>query len=76
MPGAKPLGCPTCEEHTSFDLVVTGRQEHASFQLIDGYPQVVAAQSVQVEAYDSERLRCRSCGTTVAEGNLVVLAPD
>lgn len=75
MSTAKPLGCPNCEAQSSFDLEITGQQGNASFQLIDVESHVVHAQCVQVETYDPERLHCRSCGTTVAEDELVVI-PD
>ncbi|QLG30014.1 hypothetical protein HUG10_20625 (plasmid) [Halorarum halophilum] len=67
------LGCPDCEEPTSFRLEIHGQQEKATFSLIDGQPKVVESGSVYVQGHDPERICCQSCGLVMTEDDLVVV---
>lgn len=65
------LGCPECNEATTFLLEITGKQEKAAYAEINGEPSIQQAGSVTVESHDPDHLKCRSCGSVVSEDDLV-----
>lgn len=66
------LGCPECETPATFTLLhVTGEQDRAAFDRVDGDPVVTDAGAVHVDDYDPGQLCCSNCGAVVGADDLV-----